>query len=55
MLWSYADAVNLAIQMHGEEKYRRKDIDKLVAELWAEMLVENEAEDSVDRCRREIA
>lgn len=43
MMWSWVDAVNLAIQMvETDEKYAGYDVDKLANELWAEMLKENE-------------
>ena len=43
MMWSWVDAVNLAIQMvETDEKYAGYDVDKLANELWAELLKENE-------------
>lgn len=41
MLWSWVDAVNLAIDLKELEEYRDVDVDKLANELWAEMLRDN--------------
>lgn len=46
MLWSWVDAVNLAIDMKNSEEYHDADVDVLANELWAEMQSENEQEEA---------
>ena len=43
MKYIFADAVELALSMARWEPGRYQDVDKLTAELWAEMMAENNA------------
>jgi len=40
--WSFADAVEMAITLHGTEEYHDVDLDKLATDLWRDMMAENE-------------
>ena len=43
MLYTYVDAINLALDMHRWEPEKYPDTDALATELWQEMQAENNA------------
>lgn len=43
MMWTFADAVNLALDMYKNGEIEHKDLDKVATELWQEMQSENTA------------
>lgn len=44
MKWTFADAVNLAVDMCRNNQIRLIDLDRITAELWQEMQKENEGD-----------